>query len=65
MAHALSSEPERVDDLAASGVPMQVVFGEADDAWSPDVQTQMAERLGARIVVIAGAAHSPAVEKSA
>ncbi len=62
MADALTSESDRVDQLAASGVAVQVVYGEADDAWPPAVQLAMAERLGARAVVIPEAAHSPAVE---
>lgn len=65
MADALVSEPDRVAELAATGVPTQVVYGEHDDAWPPAVQAEMAERLGAPAVVIAGAAHSPAVENPA
>lgn len=62
MADALTSEPDRVDELAGSGLPVLVAYGESDDAWSPTVQAEMAERLGARHVVIDAAAHSPAVE---
>ncbi|MCU1673168.1 MAG: Alpha/beta hydrolase [Frankiales bacterium] len=65
MADALTSEPDRVDALAAAGVRVQVVYGEADDAWSPAVQAEMARRLGCRAVVIPGALHSPAVENPA
>ena len=48
--------------LAQTGVPIQVVYGDADDAWPVEVQADMAHRLGVPPVVIAGAAHSPAVE---
>jgi pimeloyl-ACP methyl ester carboxylesterase len=62
MADAMTSEPDRVDELAAAGVPLLVAHGAADDAWAPEVQADMARRLGARHEVIAGSIHSPAVE---
>lgn len=63
MAEALLSEPDRVDELkAAFGRPVLVAHGEADDAWSPAQQHEMAHRLGARYAVIAGSVHSPAAE---
>jgi pimeloyl-ACP methyl ester carboxylesterase len=39
-----------------------VLHGEADDAWTPAAQADMARRLGARHEVVPGAIHSPAVE---
>jgi pimeloyl-ACP methyl ester carboxylesterase len=65
MGDALRAEPDRVDDLAAVAPPILVLSGERDDAWLPAVQDEMAERLGAERAVIAGAAHSPAVENPA
>jgi pimeloyl-ACP methyl ester carboxylesterase len=65
MADALRHEPDRVDELAATGVPVLVAHGIDDDAWPPALQESMAARLGARYVVIPGAAHSPAVENAA
>lgn len=62
MADAMLSEPDRVAELAATGVPALVAHGEADDAWPPSVQADMARRLGARHEVIDGAIHSPAIE---
>lgn len=62
MADGLTGEPDRVDELRATGVPLLVLHGEADDAWSPAVQADMAQRLGARYVVVPDAVHSPAVE---
>jgi pimeloyl-ACP methyl ester carboxylesterase len=62
MGEALRSEPDRVGELAATGVPVLVAYGADDDAWPPPVQDDMAHRLGARRMVIDGAAHSPAVE---
>ncbi len=62
MAHALRTEPDRVEALRATGVPVLVVHGEDDDAWSPAVQARMAERLGASYEVVPQARHSPAVE---
>jgi pimeloyl-ACP methyl ester carboxylesterase len=62
MGDALVSEPDRVDELRATALPTLVVFGEADDAWTPEVQRAMAGRLGCPAVVVPGSVHSPAVE---
>jgi pimeloyl-ACP methyl ester carboxylesterase len=62
MADAMTSEPDRVAELAATGLPVLVAHGAADDAWTPDAQTEMARRLGARHEVIPGSIHSPAIE---
>ncbi len=62
MADAMTTEPDRVAELAATGLPVLVAHGEADDAWSPAAQADMARRLGARHEVIPHAIHSPAVE---
>jgi pimeloyl-ACP methyl ester carboxylesterase len=65
MGDALRGEPDRVESLRATGVPVLVAYGEGDDSWSPALQADMAARLGARHTVIPGAAHSPAVENPA
>jgi pimeloyl-ACP methyl ester carboxylesterase len=62
MADALRAEPDRVGELAATGVPVLVLYGAGDDAWPPDVQSAMAARLGAASAVIPDAMHSPAIE---
>lgn len=62
MGDALVSEPDRVDELAALDLPVLVMYGEADDAWSPAAQDEMANRLGCPVVVVPGAVHSPAAE---
>ena len=62
MADAMLGEPDRTAELAATGLPVLVVHGEADDAWTPTAQADMARRLGARHEVIPGSVHSPAVE---
>jgi len=62
MAEQLLGEPDRVQELAALGLPVLVAFGVRDDAWPPSVQADMAVRLGAQVVEIAEAGHSPAVE---
>ena len=64
MADALVNEPDRVDALIATGLPLLVVYGTDDDAWTPDVQAQMAKRLGAPSIEIP-AAHSPAIDDPA
>lgn len=65
MADALRGEPDRVADLAATGVRTLVVHGADDDAWPPALQADMARRLSARYEVIPRAAHSAAVENPA
>jgi pimeloyl-ACP methyl ester carboxylesterase len=69
MAAGLRTEPDRVAELAAAlrttGTPCLVACGEADDAWPPDVQRDMASRLGAPFATIPGAGHSPNVENPA
>ncbi|NEK57277.1 alpha/beta hydrolase [Geodermatophilus sabuli] len=62
MADAMTSEPDRVAELAATGVPVLVAHGAADDAWTPAAQADMAARLGARYEVIPGSIHSPSIE---
>lgn len=62
MGEALTTAADRTEELAASGTPVLVAYGENDDAWSPDEQHQMADRLGAADVMFTGAGHSPAVD---
>jgi pimeloyl-ACP methyl ester carboxylesterase len=64
MGDALRTEPDRVAELAATGVRTLVACGEQDDAWPPDLQADMARRLGCPFRTIAHAAHSPAVENA-
>jgi pimeloyl-ACP methyl ester carboxylesterase len=59
MCQALSREPDRVDELASTPVPVLVICGEHDDAWSPKVQEEMARRLDAPMVIIKNAGHTP------
>lgn len=63
MARALLDEPDRVDELATTRVPVLVTYGERDDIWSPAEQSDMARRLGARHEPVARADHSPAAEQ--
>jgi pimeloyl-ACP methyl ester carboxylesterase len=65
MGMAITSEPDRVEELRATGLPVLVLHGVLDDAWSPAQQADMAQRLGSAYVVVPGAAHSPAVEAPA
>ncbi|MPQ99830.1 alpha/beta fold hydrolase [Modestobacter sp. I12A-02628] len=62
MADAMLAEPDRVAELAATGLPVLVAHGSADDAWTPAAQADMARRLGARHEVVEGSVHSPAIE---
>lgn len=63
-AHLLSG-PDRVDEVAATGVPVWVGRGETDDAWPHDAQDEMAARLGTTVHVIADTGHSPAIDDPA
>jgi pimeloyl-ACP methyl ester carboxylesterase len=63
IAEQLLCEPDRVDALAALDLPVLVAYGETEDAWPPPLQAEMAERLRAAHVEIAGAGHSPAADK--
>ncbi|MFI0142742.1 alpha/beta fold hydrolase [Streptomyces globisporus] len=55
----LAAEPDRVDELAAVGLPFHVLSGERDDVWPVELFDAMARRLGARRTTISGAEHSP------
>jgi pimeloyl-ACP methyl ester carboxylesterase len=65
----LQTVPDTTDDLGAvtraRGIPVHVIHGDADDAWPIAWQRDMAERLGARYTVIAGAGHSAQVDRPA
>lgn len=65
----LVEEPDRTAELAAvaraAGLPLAVMYGADDDAWPPEWQARMADRMGARTTVIDGAGHSPAVDQPA
>lgn len=65
MGTAVVDEPDRVDELAATGLRMLVLTGADDDAFPPPVQADMAKRLGASFVEVPAAAHSPAAENPA
>ncbi|MFE4977315.1 alpha/beta fold hydrolase [Kitasatospora sp. NPDC056651] len=63
----LVAAPDRVAELAAAtaGLPLLVLSGVRDYAWPVPEQTAMAERLGARRVLVADAGHSPNAERPA
>lgn len=64
-AKQLMTEPDRVGELAAVPLPKLVISGEVDYAWPVPWLDAMAERLGARRVVVKGAEHSPNAERPA
>lgn len=61
--HQLCVEPDRVAELAASGLPFHVLSGAADDTWPVSLLDDMAVRLDARRTVIQGAEHSPNTDR--
>jgi len=65
MARYMLAAPDRTAELAQLDLPMLVIYGEDDNAWSPVAQERMAQRLGARRLCIPAAMHSPAVEAPA
>jgi pimeloyl-ACP methyl ester carboxylesterase len=62
-ARQLMTEPDRVAELAALPLPKLVLSGEVDYAWPVPLLDDMAQRLGARRVVVKGAEHSPNVDR--
>ncbi|MFI0746904.1 alpha/beta fold hydrolase [Streptomyces sp. NPDC021224] len=64
-ARQLMTERDRVAELAAIPLPKLVLSGEVDYAWPVPLLDTMAERLGARRVVVKGAEHSPNAERPA
>jgi pimeloyl-ACP methyl ester carboxylesterase len=65
MARHMLAAPDRTAELARLELPMLVIYGEDDNAWSPAAQEAMAQRLGATRLCIPAAVHSPAVEAPA
>ena len=63
--HMLTTADQTAELAALDHVPLLVIYGENDDAWSPAAQENMARRLGARRLCIPAAVHSPAVEAPA
>jgi pimeloyl-ACP methyl ester carboxylesterase len=59
----LISEPDRVAELAALGLPKLVASGATDYAWPIPWLDEMAVHLGARREIIAGTQHSPNAER--
>ncbi|WNI22601.1 alpha/beta hydrolase [Streptomyces sp. ITFR-16] len=59
----LAVEPDRVAEVAATGLPVHVISGERDDVWPVPVLDDMAVRLGARRTRIEGAEHSPNTDR--
>jgi pimeloyl-ACP methyl ester carboxylesterase len=62
MAEILLSEPNRVSQLAATGIPTAVVCGADDDVWWPEQQREMSNQLGGDFIVIRDVGHSPAAD---
>lgn len=62
LAEQLLTAPEGTYGIEALDLPVLVVYGSLDDAWTPASQEQHARDLGAGHVVIEGAGHSPAAE---
>lgn len=64
MTQHLIDAPDIIDAVRATAVPCWVGRGADDDAWPHEQQSQMAERLGTEIHVVARSAHSPAIENT-
>jgi len=63
IARGLLEIPDRTDELAATGLPILIMWGQDDDVWPLDEQRLTAQRLGCDSVEITGAGHSPAVDE--
>lgn len=55
----LNSFESVVPQIAESKLPAHVIYGVNDDAWSLEIQNQMAHDLSAKLSVIADAGHCP------
>ncbi len=64
MTQHLLDAPDLIAAVLATGVPCWVGRGVDDDAWPHDQQSHMAKRLGTTVHVVAGSAHSPAIENT-
>jgi len=64
-AEILSDDTDSTGELLATGLPVLVAHGAADDAWPQDWQRTMALLLDGRYSVIPDAAHSPQLENPA
>jgi pimeloyl-ACP methyl ester carboxylesterase len=51
-----------VAELAATGVPCAVMYGERDGTWNQSTQNEMAVRLGTTPIVISDSTHLPMLE---
>lgn len=51
-----------VDQVAATGVPVNVMYGEHDGTWAQATQNDMAVRLGTTPIVVPDSTHLPFVE---
>ncbi|MEV8094989.1 alpha/beta hydrolase [Kitasatospora sp. NPDC085879] len=65
MGEHLVAAPDRVAELAAVPLPVQVVSGVRDYAWPVEEQAAMARRLGAPYTAVPDAGHSPNAEQPA
>jgi pimeloyl-ACP methyl ester carboxylesterase len=63
IARLLVETPDLTGSLAGLELSVSVLRGEHDDAWAHEVQDALAQAVGTSVVVIADAAHSPAVEQ--
>jgi pimeloyl-ACP methyl ester carboxylesterase len=61
----LCTEPDRVAELAAVGLPVHVLSGDRDDTWPVPLLDDMAARLGADRTVVPHAEHSPNTDQPA
>jgi pimeloyl-ACP methyl ester carboxylesterase len=58
-AKILATFPSRTKEIAATGIPAHVIYGDGDDRWPLEMQDQMAEELSAPVSVIKDAGHCP------
>ena len=62
MIETLCGVQDRIDTLATVAPPTAVIVGDRDDAWPPDEQRLMAQRLAATLLELPDVGHSPAVD---
>jgi pimeloyl-ACP methyl ester carboxylesterase len=55
----LNTHPSYIKEVAATGIPAFVFYGENDDAWPQADQDQMAKEMNAKLTVLPQCAHCP------
>jgi pimeloyl-ACP methyl ester carboxylesterase len=59
MREQLFSQTPQLNKVASTRIRAHVIFGENDDAWPIQDQLDMAEKISAKVTILAGCGHCP------